>query len=162
MASSRSSVISSPSAGSRHWRTGSPNSFSSSRSWSLRRRSDKGSAESKDSDEKIEASLRRIEERLATLPDDAPTSATEGWKLPDTPLQAAARVRIQRDERPHYGRARDGRDGLWFFSLDVSSVVKLGRRPVAGSSVLRVDHVGAGPPARALPVASHRRRSRPP
>jgi membrane protein implicated in regulation of membrane protease activity len=33
----------------------------------------KGSAESKDSDEKIEASLRRIENRLATLPDDAPS-----------------------------------------------------------------------------------------
>ena len=31
----------------------------------------KGSAESKDSDEKIEASLRRIEERLETLPDAA-------------------------------------------------------------------------------------------
>jgi phosphotransferase system glucose/maltose/N-acetylglucosamine-specific IIC component len=32
----------------------------------------KGSAESKDSDEKIEASLRRIEERLGTLPDAVP------------------------------------------------------------------------------------------
>ena len=32
----------------------------------------KGSAESKDSDEKIEASLRRIEENLGTLPDAAP------------------------------------------------------------------------------------------
>ena len=32
----------------------------------------KGSAESKDSDEKIEASLRRIEESLGTLPDAAP------------------------------------------------------------------------------------------
>lgn len=31
----------------------------------------KGSAESKDSDEKVEASLRRLEERLGTLPDDA-------------------------------------------------------------------------------------------
>ena len=41
----------------------------------------KGSAESKDSDEKVEASLRRIEEHLGTLPPDAPeepsaTSAT--------------------------------------------------------------------------------------
>ena len=42
----------------------------------------KGSAESKDSDEKVEASLRRIEERLGTLPPG--TAATgEDWKLPD-------------------------------------------------------------------------------
>lgn len=47
----------------------------------------KGSAESKDSDEKLEASLRRIEEKLGTLPDDAPTKKGERWKLPDTPLQ---------------------------------------------------------------------------
>jgi uncharacterized protein DUF6766 len=33
----------------------------------------RGSAESKDSDEKIEASLRRIEENLGTLPDAAPS-----------------------------------------------------------------------------------------
>jgi hypothetical protein len=33
----------------------------------------RGSAESKDSDEKIQASLRRIEESLGTLPDAAPT-----------------------------------------------------------------------------------------
>jgi hypothetical protein len=43
----------------------------------------KGSAESKDSDEKVEAALRRIEERLGTLPDDAPTSEEENWKLPE-------------------------------------------------------------------------------
>jgi hypothetical protein len=47
----------------------------------------KGSAESKDSDEKVEASLRRIEERLGTLPPDAPTALGERWQLPETPLQ---------------------------------------------------------------------------
>lgn len=47
----------------------------------------KGSAESKDSDEKLEASLRRIEEKLGTLPDDAPTKRSESWQLPETPLQ---------------------------------------------------------------------------
>ena len=47
----------------------------------------KGSAESKDSDEKLEASLRRIEERLGTLPDDAPKAKDERWQLPETPLQ---------------------------------------------------------------------------
>jgi len=46
----------------------------------------KGSAESKDSDEKVEAALRRIEERLGTLPEDAPKKKSESWKLPDTPL----------------------------------------------------------------------------
>jgi hypothetical protein len=48
----------------------------------------KGSAESKDSEEKIEASLRRIEEHLAILPVSAPNSDGEQWKLPDTPLEA--------------------------------------------------------------------------
>jgi len=38
----------------------------------------KGSSESKDSDERTEAALRRIEERLGTLPDDAPTKAASG------------------------------------------------------------------------------------
>jgi hypothetical protein len=47
----------------------------------------KGSAESKDSDEKLEASLRRIEEKLGTLPDSAPSEPTEAWKLPETPLE---------------------------------------------------------------------------
>ncbi|MGH9183613.1 MAG: hypothetical protein ACRDZ9_07390 [Acidimicrobiales bacterium] len=37
----------------------------------------KGSAESKDSDEKMEAALRRIEVRLGTLPGDAPTKKSE-------------------------------------------------------------------------------------
>jgi len=45
----------------------------------------KGSGESKDGDEKIEAALRRIEEHLGTLPTDAP-KADENWKLPDAPL----------------------------------------------------------------------------
>ena len=45
----------------------------------------KGSAESKDSGEKLEASLRRIEEKLGTLPDDAPRKKSESWKLPETP-----------------------------------------------------------------------------
>jgi hypothetical protein len=47
----------------------------------------KGSAESKDSDEKTEASLRRIEEHLGTLPSDAPKKKSESWQLPDTPLK---------------------------------------------------------------------------
>ena len=47
----------------------------------------KGSAESKDSDEKVEAALRRIEDHLGTLPDDAPSKKSESWKLPDTPLK---------------------------------------------------------------------------
>jgi hypothetical protein len=47
----------------------------------------KGSAESKDSDEKLEASLRRIEEKLGTLPDDAPKKKSESWKLPETSLE---------------------------------------------------------------------------
>jgi hypothetical protein len=50
----------------------------------------KGSAESKDSDEKIEAALRRIEERLGTLPPEAPQGAGEAWKLPDTPIEVEA------------------------------------------------------------------------
>jgi hypothetical protein len=47
----------------------------------------KGSAESKDTDEKLEASLRRIEERLGTLPDGAPKAQDERWQLPETPLE---------------------------------------------------------------------------
>jgi hypothetical protein len=45
----------------------------------------KGSAESKDGDDKMEASLRRIEEKLGTLPDNAPKSKSESWKLPESP-----------------------------------------------------------------------------
>ena len=48
----------------------------------------KGSGESKDGDEKLEASLRRIEERLGTLPPSAPTAPGEEWKLPETPLES--------------------------------------------------------------------------
>jgi hypothetical protein len=48
----------------------------------------KGSAESKDGEEKIEASLRRIEEKLGTLPDSAPDEEAERWRLPETPLEA--------------------------------------------------------------------------
>jgi Domain of unknown function (DUF6766) len=49
----------------------------------------KGSAESKDGTDKIEASLRRIEEHLGTMPNDAPQKTAESWKLPDTQLQLA-------------------------------------------------------------------------
>jgi hypothetical protein len=52
----------------------------------------KGSAESKDGDENIEAALRRIETHLGTLPDDAPTEKGQEWKLPDTALEARDRV----------------------------------------------------------------------
>jgi hypothetical protein len=48
----------------------------------------KGSAESKDSEEKIEASLRRIEAHLGTLPHQAAARGTE-WRLPETPLEAS-------------------------------------------------------------------------
>ncbi|HEX9993481.1 MAG TPA: DUF6766 family protein [Acidimicrobiales bacterium] len=44
----------------------------------------KGSAESKDTDEKLEAAIRRIEEHLGTLPPDPP-SGENRWQLPDTP-----------------------------------------------------------------------------
>ncbi len=44
----------------------------------------KGSAESKDSDEKVEASLRRIEEKLGTLPPETAEPGVEDWQLPDT------------------------------------------------------------------------------
>jgi hypothetical protein len=47
----------------------------------------KGSAESKDGEERLEAALRRIEEHLGTLPDDAPTDRSDSWRLPDTPLR---------------------------------------------------------------------------
>jgi hypothetical protein len=47
----------------------------------------KGSAESKDGEENISASLRRIEEHLGILPDSAPRNPGEEWKLPETPLE---------------------------------------------------------------------------
>ena len=49
----------------------------------------KGSAESKDGDEKLEASLRRIEQHLGTLPESASSSVSPTWKLPDTPLEVS-------------------------------------------------------------------------
>ena len=52
----------------------------------------KGSSESKDGEEKIEASLRRIEEHLGTLPGTAPAAPAERWKLPHTPLEAEAQT----------------------------------------------------------------------
>ena len=52
----------------------------------------KGSAESKDGTEKMEASLRRIEEHLATLPPSAPNTPGDEWKLPETPLEKADSV----------------------------------------------------------------------
>jgi F0F1-type ATP synthase membrane subunit a len=48
----------------------------------------RGSAESKDSDEKVEAALRRIEQHLGTLPDDVPREESESWKLPDPQVQS--------------------------------------------------------------------------
>ncbi len=45
----------------------------------------KGSSESKDGDEKMEASLRRIEEKLGSLPGNAPSGPDDAWKLPDSP-----------------------------------------------------------------------------
>ena len=47
----------------------------------------KGSAESKDGEEQIQASLRRLEEHFGTLPATAPTDAADRWKLPETPLE---------------------------------------------------------------------------
>ncbi len=57
----------------------------------------KGSAESKDSDEKVEASLRRIEEKLGTLPESAPSKPDERWQLPDTPLEVHDRSPVPAD-----------------------------------------------------------------
>ena len=51
----------------------------------------KGSAESKDGSEKLEASLRRIEERIGTWPGES--EDIESWQLPDTPLQSHDQVR---------------------------------------------------------------------
>lgn len=54
----------------------------------------KGSSESKDGTEKLEASLRRIEEHLGILPADAPNETGAEWKLPETPLQAEDAARV--------------------------------------------------------------------
>ena len=48
----------------------------------------KGSGESKDGEEKVEASLRRIEAHLGTLPAGPAPPGTD-WRLPETPLEAA-------------------------------------------------------------------------
>jgi hypothetical protein len=55
----------------------------------------KGSAESKDGEDNIIASLRRIEEKLETLPDNAPKGEEEGWKLPDTALEVQDRMELK-------------------------------------------------------------------
>ena len=55
----------------------------------------KGSAESKDSDEKMEASLRRIEEHLGTLPPHPP-GRDERLELPAPDESRPARVRRAR------------------------------------------------------------------
>jgi hypothetical protein len=47
----------------------------------------KGSAESKDGEENIAASLRRIEEHLGILPPSAPSEPGQQWRLPETPLE---------------------------------------------------------------------------
>ena len=49
----------------------------------------KGSGESKDGDETIEAALRRIETHLGTLPTTAPTESGRRWRLPETALEIA-------------------------------------------------------------------------
>lgn len=69
----------------------------------------KGSAESKDGEEKLEASLRRIEEHLGTLPATAPRDEGERWKLPETPLemQDAVLAKVSARERAeHIARKR--------------------------------------------------------
>jgi hypothetical protein len=53
----------------------------------------KGSAESKDGDEQIQASLRRLEEHFGTIPSTAPNERGEEWKLPETSLEAQDRAR---------------------------------------------------------------------
>jgi hypothetical protein len=60
----------------------------------------KGSAESKDTDEKIEASLRRIEERLGTLPPEVTRDDPDGWALPHTALDAEVPHPVTSGPRP--------------------------------------------------------------
>jgi hypothetical protein len=76
----------------------------------------KGSAESKDTEEKIEASLRRIETKLETLPADAPMTPDEIWQLPDTPLRFAdgdvdLRARREQYDPDASSSPRSGRSG---------------------------------------------------
>jgi hypothetical protein len=65
----------------------------------------KGSAESKDGEEKLEASLRRIEEKLGTLPDSAPMDEGQQWRLPETPLEIDDQM-IRKEQRREYQRER--------------------------------------------------------
>ncbi|HZM30370.1 MAG TPA: DUF6766 family protein [Acidimicrobiales bacterium] len=60
----------------------------------------KGSAESKDTDEKIEASLRRIEERLGTLPPEVSRDDPHGWELPHTALDVEIPAPVTSGPRP--------------------------------------------------------------
>jgi hypothetical protein len=60
----------------------------------------KGSAESKDTDEKIEASLRRIEERLGTLPPEVDRDDAHGRGLPDTTLEVETPEPVMSRPRP--------------------------------------------------------------
>lgn len=52
----------------------------------------KGSAESKDGEDQIQASLRRLETHFGTLPSSAPAEPGEQWKLPESPLEAQDRA----------------------------------------------------------------------
>jgi hypothetical protein len=60
----------------------------------------KGSAESKDTDEKVEASLRRIEERLGTLPPEVARDDPHGWGLPRTALDVETAEAVKSGPRP--------------------------------------------------------------
>ena len=60
----------------------------------------KGSAESKDSDEKIEASLRRIEEHLGTLPPTPGATTLTGWGLPRAALDVEIPEPVKSGPRP--------------------------------------------------------------
>lgn len=55
----------------------------------------KGSAESKDGDEQIPASLRRLEEHFGTLLATAPSNGPDSWQLPETPFEAHDLERTQ-------------------------------------------------------------------
>jgi hypothetical protein len=67
----------------------------------------KGSAESKDGTENIEASLRRIEERLGTLPASAPQEPGESWRLPETPLEVMDAL-VEQSDTPRSDTPRSG------------------------------------------------------
>jgi hypothetical protein len=60
----------------------------------------KGSAESKDTDEKLEASLRRIEEHLGTLPDGFARDDPHGWGLPHTAIDVEIPEPVKSGPRP--------------------------------------------------------------